>query len=206
MPGGAAASLPSSVEELRALVVELLKVTAGLWDVIAAKDHQIASLEQQIAELERRLDADSSTSSRPPSSDSPLASRCGAHRESPRGAGAGQQPGNPGTTMPPVDNPDDILISDPGRCGGCGADLSGAPVIGIQRRQVVEVWAISDNSTHAGPLAADALTLARRFRDREDTILRFVADVAVPFTNKQAERDIRPVKIQQCTSGGAWRT
>jgi transposase len=37
-------------------------------------------------------------------------------------------------------------------------------------------------------------------------ILRFVVDLAVPWTNNQAERDVRPVKIQQRTSGGAWRT
>jgi Transposase IS66 family len=66
--------------------------------------------------------------------------------------------------------------------------------------------AITNNSAHAGPLAHDALALARRFADHEDTILRFVADLAVPFTNNQAERDIRPVKIQQRTSGGAWYT
>jgi transposase len=47
-----------------------------------------------------------------------------------------------------------------------------------------------------GPQAADALALAQRFRDHEDTILRFVADLAVPFTNNQAERDVRPVRIQ----------
>jgi transposase len=37
-------------------------------------------------------------------------------------------------------------------------------------------------------------------------ILRFVVDLAVPWTNNQAKRDVRPVKIQQRTSGGAWRT
>jgi hypothetical protein len=61
----------------------------------------------------------------------------------------------------------------------------------------------STNRARAGPLAADALSLARRFRTYEDIILRFVADLAVPFTNNQAERDIRPVKVQQRTSGPA---
>ena len=65
---------------------------------------------------------------------------------------------------------------------------------------------ITDNRSRAGPLARDALTLARRFRDHEDMILRFTVDLAVPWTNNQAERDVRPVKIQQRTSGGCWRT
>jgi transposase len=42
---------------------------------------------------------------------------------------------------------------------------------------------ISTNSARAGPLAADALTLARSFRTHEDMILRFVVDLTVPFTN-----------------------
>lgn len=65
---------------------------------------------------------------------------------------------------------------------------------------------IRDNRNRAGPLARDAATLARRFRDHRDMILRFAVDLAVPFTNNQAERDLRPVKIQQRTSGGTWRT
>src|SRR5262249_60751173 len=47
---------------------------------------------------------------------------------------------------------------------------------------------------------------ARRFRDHEDMILRFATDLAVGFTSNQAERDIRPVKVQQRASGGTWRT
>jgi len=62
----------TSVEELRAVVVELAKVNAGLREVIAARDHRIASLEQRIAELQRRLHADSSTSK-----DHALAGRAG---------------------------------------------------------------------------------------------------------------------------------
>jgi transposase len=65
---------------------------------------------------------------------------------------------------------------------------------------------IHTNSTRAGPLATGALTLARRFHTHEDMILRFVAGLAVPFTSNQAERDARPIKVQQRTSGGAWRT
>jgi transposase len=65
---------------------------------------------------------------------------------------------------------------------------------------------ITTNSARAGTLAPDALTLAKRFRTHEDMILRFVVDLAVPFTNNQAERDVRPVKVQQRTSGGAWHT
>jgi transposase len=65
---------------------------------------------------------------------------------------------------------------------------------------------ITANATRAGPAAADALRLARRFRQHETMILRFVIDLTVPWTNNQAERDIRPVKVQQRTSGGAWRT
>jgi transposase len=63
-----------------------------------------------------------------------------------------------------------------------------------------------DNQHQRGALATDARTLIGRFRRFEDMILRFTTDLSVPFTNNCAERAIRPVKIQQRTSGGTWRT
>jgi transposase len=48
-------------------------------------------------------------------------------------------------------------------------------------------------------------TLVERFATHRDKILRFTVDLAVPFTNNQAERDLRPVKLQQRISA-TWRT
>lgn len=64
----------------------------------------------------------------------------------------------------------------------------------------------TDNLGHSGELASKARTLIRRFRRYQDMILRFATDLTVSWTNNQAERDVRPVKIQQRNSGGAWRT
>lgn len=63
-----------------------------------------------------------------------------------------------------------------------------------------------ENRSTRTDLAATARTLINRFRRYEDMILRFATDLSVLFTNNQAERTLRPVKIQQRTSGGSWRT
>ena len=65
---------------------------------------------------------------------------------------------------------------------------------------------ITDNQHRRSKTAKDGRRLARRFRDHQDMILRFATDLAVGFTSNQAERDVRPVKVQQRTSGGSWRT
>lgn len=63
-----------------------------------------------------------------------------------------------------------------------------------------------ENHTPNTELAAKARTLITRFHRYQDMILRFATDLTVPFTNNEAERTLRPVKIQQRTSGGCWRT
>lgn len=62
-----------------------------------------------------------------------------------------------------------------------------------------------DNHAAATPLQQRGLTLADRFDNHRDMILRFLHDLAVPFTNNAAEREVRPVKVKQ-RSGGCWRT
>jgi transposase len=46
-----------------------------------------------------------------------------------------------------------------------------------------------------------ARLLLECLRDREDDVLRFLSDVRIPPTSNQAERDVRPAKVQQKISG-----
>jgi Family of unknown function (DUF6444) len=84
------------MEELCALVGELVEAKVGLREVIAARDGQIAVLEAWIVELERRLGADSLTSSRPPLSDLPYRKPVRRLSRNSLGRRLGKQPGDPG--------------------------------------------------------------------------------------------------------------
>lgn len=72
---------------------------------------------------------------------------------------------------------------------------------------LVRAWrdAITDGLTEhpRKPGRKQSMThnLLIRVRDREADLLRFTRDTSVPFTNNQAERDLRPVKTQIKISG-----
>jgi transposase len=65
---------------------------------------------------------------------------------------------------------------------------------------------IDNPASDRSVLAGHARTLAARFETHRKVILRFTTDLAVGFTNNAAERQVRPVKVQQRSSGGCWRT
>ena len=142
------------LEELRGQVAELRAANARLREVIEAKDAQLsvaqaaleaaearfAALSERVAGLERRLGKDSSTSSRPPSSDSPYQKRPrdrSLRRRS--GRKPGKQPGAESSTLRQVGDPDDTVVCAPPRCRGCGESLAGAAAVGMHRLQEFDI-------------------------------------------------------------------
>jgi transposase len=89
-----------------------------------------------------------------------------------------------------------------------GADRLNDAVLKQIRNHYLGSLAHGETENHGKhtTLADKSRTLIARFRRFEDMILRFATDLSVPFTNNEAERACRPVKIQQRTSGGCWRT
>jgi transposase len=121
-----------SYDELAALVRRLAAEAA-------AKDEVINELRAEVAELKRRLGVNSTNSSRPPSSDAPSQKPAPRSLRRKSGRKPGGQPGHPGSTLALLDNPNQRRRHEPGPCTGCGADLAGAPEVGMERRQVFDL-------------------------------------------------------------------
>jgi transposase len=122
-------------------LAEAYRLIAELTEQAGQLNAQAERLSARVGELERQARRDSSTSSRPPSSDGPYKKRKSGDR-SLRERGKrrpGKQPGDPGATMSLVDDPDESVDCPPAACCGCGADLAGAPVTAWRRHQVTDI-------------------------------------------------------------------
>jgi len=129
---------PPSYEVLAALVASLRRELADALAVVEETRAELSGARERIAELEARLRQNPRNSSKPPSSE-------GLGKSAPRslrkksGRKPGGQDGHKGTTLMQVALPDREIRHEPGACRGCGADLAGRPVTGVERRQVFDL-------------------------------------------------------------------
>jgi len=141
MSGTPHSSASGEVAQLRARVAELEELNARLREAAAARDElaaaqlavrdgQIAALAAQVEELRRRLDKDSSTSSKPPSSDGPYRKPGDRSLRGKSGRRPGKQPGAQSSTLRQSPDPDVTVFCGPAtgaagtdwpasRCGAC---------------------------------------------------------------------------------------
>jgi transposase len=123
LPHGVLAErLAEAYRVIAQLTGQVRELTARV-EVAVAENGRLAA---RIEALERAARRDSSTSSRPPSSEK------GKRRP-------GKQPGGPGTTMKLVDDPDHRFWYPPAECGTCGTDLSAQQIWAQRRHQVTDI-------------------------------------------------------------------
>jgi len=107
---------------------------------VAAQAKEIAELKRRVADLEERLGRNPRNSSVPPSAElfskPPSPSR--AERRA-AGRKPGKQPGDPGTHLAQVAEPDVVVCHTPNTCSSCGSGLDGADVVGVESRQVFDL-------------------------------------------------------------------
>jgi hypothetical protein len=130
-----------SAEELSALpAVELAARLAEAYRLIGELTAQNERLADRVGQLERNAGKDSSTSSRPTSSDRPYKKKGADRSLRERGKRRpGKQPGDPGTTMKLIDDPDERIWCPPPVCCGCGTGLAGEAVTAQRRHQVTDI-------------------------------------------------------------------
>ena len=105
---------------------------------LADRDRLIVELSTRVTQLEARLGKNSQNSSKPPSSD-PFVKPPPRSLRRPSGRKPGKGAGEAGFRLEPRPDPDEVVVHVPGACRGCGGDLSDAPVVGEQARQVFDL-------------------------------------------------------------------
>ena len=122
------------------LAAEIVELIGALRLEVAELRRENAALRTENAELRRRLDLDSSTSSKPPSSD--------GLRKKPRipgslrgrsGKPSGGQAGHKGGTLKLVETPDRIERHGANACRHCHALLTASMQSGVEKRQVFDL-------------------------------------------------------------------
>jgi len=133
-----ASSAPDETAALRTANARLREVVEAKDVEISVLREQLEALAAQVADLQSRLGQNPRNSSRPPSSEG-LAKPAPKSLRKKSGRTPGRPKGQPGATLELTSRPDRVVRHEPGRCGGCGAGLSGALVTRTERRQVIDL-------------------------------------------------------------------
>jgi transposase len=141
--------------ELRSLIEGLQGRIERLETRVAELERENAGLRAENADLKRRLGLDSSTSSKPPSSDG-LRKKPASLRE-PSGKASGGQAGHKGDTLKRVADPDRIVVYEARACRHCGAGLRLSMAQEAETRQVFDLPAkLIEVTEHRRPVYACA--------------------------------------------------
>jgi transposase len=102
-------------------------------------------------------------------------------------------------------------VFDRTRSSSRHARSSGRPRLRLGSRRVVvhdragdRPWrhaVLAEHRRVPGRKQSTTRNLLERLRDRDEQVLLFARDLPVPFSNNQAERDLRPTKTQMKISG-----
>ncbi|UOA07554.1 DUF6444 domain-containing protein [Methylobacter sp. S3L5C] len=124
----------SSHEEIQKVFAEGEEAILALFDKFEAQFKVLAEqLEIQAAaikEIQAKAAKNSSNSSKPPSSD--------GDGKKPNGG----QPGHKGTTLNPVEIPDEVEVHDKDCCRNCAVSLADVAVLKVEERQVFDIPAM----------------------------------------------------------------
>jgi transposase len=112
--------------------------------LLAERDAEIAELKAIICDLQARLNADSTKSSRPPSSDGLKKPNPKSLRK-PSGKKVGGQPGHPGTSLSRMEATSIIEHRPAPLCSACGEELPESHI--VETRQVIDIPPISLEAT-----------------------------------------------------------
>ena len=107
-------------------------------ELFSQLEARVEQLVARVQELEKRLNMNSSNSSKPPSSDG-LKRKTKSQRRKNTGRKPGGQPGHPGQTLQQSPAPDITHSIALDRCPDCGADLRDEPVASEEKRQVFDL-------------------------------------------------------------------
>jgi transposase len=127
------------IDALRGDLDGVRRENAALRDDGALLRRENAELREKVAELERRLNKNSSNSSKPPSSDGLKKPPRTQSLRGKSGKKSGGQVGHKGGTLKQVANPDRIEPHEADRCRHCRAGLTPAMITGVAKRQVFDL-------------------------------------------------------------------